>query len=292
MTWIAVAKKEYLENVRNAWVIAVTALFLFLTLLASYITRVTTSGLSDASGLAPLGATLSGLDSVGGFLLPILALTVGFGAISGERESGSLALLVAQPLRRAEIVLGKFLGLFGVLATAALLGFGVGGLVVLSRTGGSADDAQALLLFLFGTLLWGAAWTSVTLLLSAWFQRRGTTIAGAISVWFVSTSLVWNILSLILLISAAGTGSLGASLNGRGGASLPQWLIVTQWINPTAAYEGFLATSVSGYQTVAAMLARAGGITLYAAPGFLVALALWIALPLYGAWRLFESRDV
>ena len=78
MSWITIAKKEYLENVRNAWVIAVSALFLALTLLTSYLSRVTSGNLSGTPGFSSIGVTLNGLDSVGGFLLPILAITVGF----------------------------------------------------------------------------------------------------------------------------------------------------------------------------------------------------------------------
>src|SRR5207249_4867062 len=81
MSWITIAKKEYLENVRNAWVIAVSALFLALTLLTSYLSRVTSGNLSGTPGFSSIGVTLNGLDSVGGFLLPILAITVGFATI-------------------------------------------------------------------------------------------------------------------------------------------------------------------------------------------------------------------
>jgi ABC-type transport system involved in multi-copper enzyme maturation permease subunit len=216
---MTIAKKEYLENVRNAWVIAVSVVFLVLTLLASYFGSIIAGNIAAAPGFAHIVPTLVIMDNVSGFLVPILAITVGFGSISGERESGSLGLLVAQPVRRLDIILGKWVGLY------------------------------------------------------------------AISTWFLSSWFAWNILTVLVVAVFVGSNAISSG-------SLPGWLIVTQWLNPTSAYEGLLATTIQGYTTVVAGLARSGGIALYNAPSFLVALAAWILVPFYGAYAIFQRRDV
>ncbi|MEA3200427.1 MAG: type transport system permease protein [Thermoplasmata archaeon] len=282
MTWTAVAKKEYLENVRNAWVIAVSVVFLVLTLLTSAFTAAADQ--STGLGLARIGPTLNLMDTFSGFMLPILALMLGFGTLAGERESGSLGLLLAQPIRRGEVLMGKWLGLFGVLATAILAGFGVGGIFVIARTG-AAGDVNTLLVFLVESLAWGAAWVSITTFLSSWFNRRGTAIAGSIGAWFFFSTLVWQLLVFVVLVSTLGSRY-------RNLQALPNWLIVTQWLNPNTVYEGLASTTIEGFQGITSFLGRTALPDMWKAPYFGIAMALWIVLPFAGAWAIFHSKDV
>lgn len=282
---LVVAKKEYLENVRNAWILAVGGALLALTLAASLFASLGDVG--AGVGFAPLVRSLVAMQSVSGFLIPILALMLGFGTLAGERESGSLALLVAQPLTRAEILFGKALGLWGVLATAVLGGVGVGGAVILARTGAGGDAVVALLLFLVETLLWGAAWTAITMLVSAWFQRRGTAIAGGVLVWFLF-SVLWGILTVVLLFV-----SVGASLRANpGDIRIPGWFILLQVLNPNNVYSGLLALTIPGYDDSIRSLGQELIPETYNAFVFAAAMAAWIALPLLGAYALFARRDV
>jgi ABC-type transport system involved in multi-copper enzyme maturation permease subunit len=280
MSWLAVAKKEYVENVRNAWVIAVSVIFLLLTILASSFAGFS----SGATGFAGIGPTLNTMDTLSGFMLPILALMLGFGTIAGERESGSLALLMAQPIRRSEIVTGKWVGLFGVLATAVLAGFGLGGGFVLIRSGGSSADVGTLLLFLAETLAWGAAWVSITVFLSAFFNRRGTAVAGSIGAWALFNSLVWSLATFLIVLSVYGR-------NFRSFANAPSWLIVTQWLNPNTAYEGLASTTIPGFGGVVSLVGKQILADVYKPAGFVVALGVWILVPFWGAYALFHRKD-
>lgn len=290
MTWIALAKKEYIENVRNAWVITVSVVFLLLTLLTSYLVAAF-AGPSDAAG-APaeferVVATLSIMQSFGGFLPPILALILGFATLAGERESGSLGLLVSQPLSRTEIVLGKWLGLWGVLATAVLLGFGVGGLFVVLDADAGGAGWQALAVFLLVTLAWTAAWISITMLVSAFFQRRGTAIAGSIGLWFVFGSFVWSILTFMIL-------GLSDGNNFDRFEDPPAWVAFFQMLNPNQVYDALLTAGIEGFglSVDVAALMRESLRDLYTVGLFSLAMVAWIVLPLLGAIALFRARDI
>src|SRR5690606_39909351 len=57
------------------------------------------------------GRTAAGLINLVLFLAPLMGLTLGAQAISGEREQGTLAYLLAQPVSLVEIFVAKFLGL-------------------------------------------------------------------------------------------------------------------------------------------------------------------------------------
>ena len=51
-----------------------------------------------------------------GFLGPLLGIMFGFDAISGERSQGTLPRLLAQPIHRDEVIIGKFVGGLTIIA--------------------------------------------------------------------------------------------------------------------------------------------------------------------------------
>jgi Cu-processing system permease protein len=65
------------------------------------------------------------------FLVALTALFAGAGTISAEVDSGVIYGVLARPVRRAEVVVGKFLGLAAMLALYA--GFFYGGVIGLAR---------------------------------------------------------------------------------------------------------------------------------------------------------------
>lgn len=76
-------------------------------------------------------------------VLGLLALLLVFDAVSGERETGVLRLLIAAPVRRGDLLLGKALGALLTLAVPLVLGFGVS-LLVLEAYGISLLTGQSL----------------------------------------------------------------------------------------------------------------------------------------------------
>ncbi len=91
------------------------------------------------------------------FFIAIWALTGGqmaaIDATAGEKERGTLEVLLVAPVRRAEVVVGKFLAttLFGLWAAVmAIIGFVVGGLVLRSLFLPGLDAASAEMVGMMG----------------------------------------------------------------------------------------------------------------------------------------------
>lgn len=84
----------------------------------------------------------------GSFIVSFLAVFSALGAVSGEVESGTVYSLVATPVRRAEIVLGKFLGYALAMVVYAALFFLAINAIVRGYTGLSpGGQGGALALF-------------------------------------------------------------------------------------------------------------------------------------------------
>ncbi|HEV2322256.1 MAG TPA: ABC transporter permease subunit [Gammaproteobacteria bacterium] len=119
--------------------------------------RGTTSGVAGVTDV--VGA---GLFSISSIVLLLVVPLLSMRLVAEERRSGSLALLLAAPVRMTEIVLGKYLGLFGFLAI--MVGFIT--LMPLSLALGTHLDYGKLAADVLGLLLLVGAFAAAGLYMS------------------------------------------------------------------------------------------------------------------------------
>jgi ABC-2 type transport system permease protein len=116
--------------------------------------------------MAPDPIPFSFIDTVG-LVTPIIAIALGFDAINAEFNQRTLSRILAQPIYRDALLLGKFLARLLALAIALLslwlLVLGVGFL----RLGlpPSGEELVRMLGFLVATIAYGGVWLAVALLL-------------------------------------------------------------------------------------------------------------------------------
>jgi len=276
--WI-VAKKEFMDNVRNRWIVAISGVFVALTLVISYFGAAAAQGRTGFQGLED---TVTGMISIASLLVPILALMLGYAAIVGEREQGSLLLLLAMPVTRLEVALGKFLGLGAVLAVSIVAGLGVSGAVVVAAAG--AEGIAGYLAFIGGTIVFALAFLSLALLMSTVARRRSTAIGLAVLTWFL-LAVIFDTVLFGLFIATGGTFSLaGGTIN------LPDWFFAAELIvAPPDAFGYFGFTLFSIEQTFGFRVA----LPWFVSSGTsLLSLATWTAVPLVLALWRFRRLDL
>jgi Cu-processing system permease protein len=146
-------RKEINDSLRNRWFVLYAVVFTGLALLLSWLSL--SSGGIGYSGFASFGRTAASLINLVLLIVPLMALTVGAGSMAGERERGTLHYLLSQPVNRAEVLMGKYLGLATSLLGALALGFGLSGLVIATQGGGTDANAYGLLAAFAFTLALG-----------------------------------------------------------------------------------------------------------------------------------------
>lgn len=139
----------------------------------------------DAPALARFGQMTA--SSVLQLLVPLLIMLLGFAAISGEREAGTLRLLLSAGVRRDTIALGKAAGLTIGLSALLVPAAGVGALALLL----TADVEQVVSLprvaLLGGSyLLYFAVVLGVTLTVSAWARSSRAALVTLLGFWIVN----------------------------------------------------------------------------------------------------------
>jgi Cu-processing system permease protein len=192
-----VAHKELRDRLRNRWVLAVALVFTVFALVIAYFG----GAQQGAVGLRSIEFTITSLVSLVIYLIPLIALLLGFDAIVGERERGSLDLLLALPITRFELLLGKYLGLAAALTLSTLVGFGLVAVLLATQIGTAGLEPYAS--FMFSSVLLGLAFLSLAVMLSVLASDRTRASGLAIALWFFFV-LVFDLMLLGLLVVSGG----------------------------------------------------------------------------------------
>ncbi|HVL69048.1 MAG TPA: ATP-binding cassette domain-containing protein [Vicinamibacterales bacterium] len=203
---LPVIAKELSDAISSRWLIAYAVLLGALGLAA------TATGLGDSSGMAlqAFGRTTATLMNLCLLLAPLVAVLMGAASIAGERERGTLEHLLAQPLGRTQLLLGKHLGLLAALTIATVAGFLPAGLLIVWSSG--AAVLPHYLLFPAIASLAGAAMAGVGLLISVASRSAVQSQGSAVFAWFAFVLLYDLVLMGSLAVSGMPVAWLSASL--------------------------------------------------------------------------------
>lgn len=295
VTWADVARKDFEDAVRSRLLWGLTVAFVALVgffLIVAFVAQ----GGEDADALGAL--SFVGQWSL--FFVPLLALIAGYMAVVGERQSGSIRVLMSYPFSRGAVVAGKLVGRSVVIAVTVLFGFAVASGLALALTG--SIPILELIQIVGLTVLLGTTFTALAVGISAATSRRGTAMALAISIFFL-LFVLWEAVAVGLYYLANGT---------RPGLSVEAWYMFVYQANPMHAYRMALTSIVDSYvfpivqlgledvQTAEATgeQMRAGervegSMPFYLQPWFaLVTYLVWAALPAAIGYRRFQSSDI
>lgn len=195
------AAKEFRDRLRNRWVLAAALIFALFALAIAYLG----AAQQGEVGFRGIDVTIASLVSLVIYLVPLIALILGYDAIVGERERGSLELLLSMPITRFEILLGKYLGLAAAMASATVLGFGAG--LAPLAAGLGANDLFHYAGFVLSAVLMGMAFLSLSLLVSVLALDRVRASGVAIGLWFFFVLIFDLLLMGALVLSQGSIGS-------------------------------------------------------------------------------------
>lgn len=144
-------------------------------------------------------------------VISLIALFFAFDAVCGERENGTLKLILVNSVPRDSLLLGKWIGGFAVLSAPLVLGFVAGIVVSLVLTKVSFSWEALLRLAAVGgtSLLYVAVFFSLGLLLSTSSAKSSTSLILCLFIWVIWVLAVPNIVP-ILARYMAGSPSRGA----------------------------------------------------------------------------------
>lgn len=267
----AIMWKELRDAMHNRWFIVFTIAFAGLALALSALIQPGGTQLRMMS----YSRTAASLINLVLLFVPLIGLTLGSANLTGDRETGALVYLLAQPVSRIEVLLGKYFGMAGALLATQTMGFGVAG-VALSLQG-SIQDAGSYLFTVILAYLLALAMLSLGFLMSTIAKKTTAALGGALFLW-------------LLLVFIGDLGIMGTAIS----TQMPiQTVFFIAVLNPLQMFK------IASILTIQANLEVLGPAGLYATDQFgglllpllLMGLVLWIVIPLLGALTLFSRQE-
>ncbi|WP_265108438.1 ABC transporter permease [Halosolutus halophilus] len=290
MTWVAIAKKDFRDAVQSRALWALVTIFVILSVISTY-AYVEAPELLGSSTAATFGGLIFFTIGLVGLFVPLSAIVVCYKSLAGERELGSIKLLLSLPTNRLHVFVGKLVGRAGVLA------FGLGvGLVVGLGIGAALlgeIDPVATLVFVLTTLAFAAIYAGIVVSISATTgsTSRATTLALG---FFVVFELLWDVVPMGLLYVAE-----GFTLPARP----PDWVFFVMQLSPSSAYLSSVVALLPDLADVAGADPGGAGVGVEAAPAEaepffaspeigLVVLALWLVVSFVVGYYRFDAADL
>jgi Cu-processing system permease protein len=263
LAWLAdsslltIARREYRLAIRSRWALGVALLFgLFTAAVVQF----------GASSVGPgrFDAVIATIAELGVYLVPLTALAVGYDAVVGADERGSLELLLALPVTKGRVVVGIATGRAAVLSGAMLLGFVPGALLTVRYIGiASAGQYAAVAL---AAVLTACAMLGVAVLVSTVARTKTHALSAALAIW------LWVALGAVAGFDL-GSGAIAAAI----------------LLNPVDCFRVLALSQVDvvagGFGSV---LAQAGLTT----PMVAAALVAWVVVPVGIAAKLVQRRHL
>lgn len=271
-----IATKEFRDGMRNRWVIAITLLLAVFALTLSFLGSAPTGAVKTS----PLAVTVVSLSSLTIFLVPLIALLLSYDSIVGEVDRGTMALLLAYPVARYQVIIGKYLGHLGILSIATIAGYGIAG--VLSQWATSGDFYLStwlpFLALIASSILLGACFLAIGYLISTCVRDRATAAGIAIGVW----------LFFVLIYDMALLGALVADQGRFLTSDMVGWLLL---LNPADIYR---LINLTGFEETASFSGMAGltDQTQASIAVLTAALLAWTVLPFIAATALFQRKQI
>lgn len=122
------------------------------------------------------------------YLYPLLILAVSYNILSAEREQGTLAMLLSQPVALRQFVLGK-VALRALVVLLPALGFSLIGFFA-SRAELTASALLRLALWAAVVAAYGAFWFALASLVSAWGKSSATNALALAGLWLVFVLII------------------------------------------------------------------------------------------------------
>lgn len=128
-------------------------------------------------------------------VLSALAILFAYNTISGEREDGTLKLVLSNPIPRDVLVFGKYLGGMLSLFPIVVISFTVGLVIAYASPATDFDGADllSLTMVLLISLLYVSICYLLAMLLSVWTKEAATTLILSMFIWGILTIVHSNI---------------------------------------------------------------------------------------------------
>jgi len=193
-TWYPVAKKDFKDAIRSRGLVVLAALFTII-FIAPIAVRLYFEGFGPSppdGGLETRAIIQNIYLNLVTVVLPVVTIFVGAAAITKEKTSGSLKVLLSLPFSRRSVLIGKVVGRGAVVAVPFLIASSVTAVFIWGSK--IPLNLEMYALFMFFSLLFAVVMVAIAVSISA---AVSTTLRSLIvnAIFYVYVSFGWNSLA-------------------------------------------------------------------------------------------------
>ncbi len=147
------------------------------------------------------------------FLVPLMAIGLGFDAVNSEHNRRTLSRILSQPIYRDALLFGKYLAGLATMSVSLtvlwLLLIGLG-LIMLGVPPSGEEMARAFI-FLLVTIAYAGVWLALAMLFSVLFRSAATAALVTLGIWLF-LAVIWPSLSPALATALVPSGDQATTI--------------------------------------------------------------------------------
>lgn len=301
MRWAVVAKKDFYDAVQSRSLWALTALLVVITVAIAYslgatrmlaaVWPVYVSIFGSSKDLSEL-TTFTFIFFFSGparVLVPVTGLIITYNSLSGEISSGRIKFLFSMPVTRWDVLVGKLVGRATVFSVALVSALVLAGGLVWVLTGRVQLVPFALITFF--TLLFGIAYSSIGVNLSAMAKTESRAVVYAVST-YLFLLVVFQYVNNVIYFLLEGE-IIPPPVGTSGPPDVGGWWYFLVRLTPGGAYQGLVQDMLGDGPRFAPVFETAEAIPFYLDTSFtLLVLLLWILAPVGVGYHVFSRSNI
>ncbi|MEM2960658.1 MAG: ABC transporter permease subunit, partial [Candidatus Bathyarchaeia archaeon] len=202
------------------WLIA--GIFLLFSIASTYSTSFGFR-MGAQQAMRPMVQIASTIASATAYMVPLLGIALAFDAVSGERERGTLRILLSRPIYREDVINGKIisaLAVIGLTITVSSLA-SVSVSILLHNVAVTLDDIARVSVFIVFSIVLSFAYYAFSLFVSTFSNKSSHSFIIGIGVW-IFFAFILPIISSLVAVAILGQPPTGPQIVIYDNASFPQ----------------------------------------------------------------------
>ncbi|MBO3800562.1 MAG: ABC transporter permease [Candidatus Brockarchaeota archaeon] len=196
---LSIARKEFTDTITSKRLWLIVGVLLLFSVASTYSTIFQTITAFQQAG-RPVASVFSAIATTMAYMAPLLGIALAFDAVSGERERGTLRILLSRPIYREDVINGKIISALTVISLATTISSlaAVSISILLHNVAVTIDDIARICLFIVFSIVLSFAYYAFSLFISTLSNKSSHSLIISIGIWIFFAFILSVISSLIV----------------------------------------------------------------------------------------------
>jgi ABC-2 type transport system permease protein len=201
---LSIARKEFTDTITSKRLWVIIGIFLLFSIASTYSTSFGFI-MGGRQAARPMVQIASAIATAMTYMAPLLGIALAFDAVSGERERGTLRVLLSRPIYREDVINGKIMSALATIGLAIILSSlaSVSVSILLHNISVTIDDISRICLFAVFSAVLSFAYYALSLFISTFSNKSSHSLVISIGIW-IFLAFILSIMSSFIATAVLG----------------------------------------------------------------------------------------